>query len=117
MERDNEPAVGRGKIVYLITSALSSRLLRGQLDHLAERGFDIVVGTGEVDTYGVDGFDSSASVIDLGFHREIRLFADVSSLWHCIRMLRRERPDIVNYSTPKAGLIGALAMEAANDSI
>jgi glycosyltransferase involved in cell wall biosynthesis len=41
--------------------------------------------------------------------RDISLKKDMKSLIECIRMIRKERPDIVNASTPKAGLIVTLA--------
>jgi len=97
-----------GKIVYLITSSMSALLLRGQLDHLAGEGFDVVVGTGLNNGPG-PAFDKSARVVDLGFQRTISPVADIRSLVRTIRLLRRERPEFVNYSTPKAALIGAIA--------
>src|SRR4030095_75180 len=42
-------------------------------------------------------------------HREIRPFADLISLFRLFRLLRKLKPDIVNASTPKAGLLGMIA--------
>jgi len=102
-----------GKVLYFITSSLSSRLLRGQLDYVASQGFEVVVGVGvevgsDVGHLTLD-FDEAARVVDIGFAREIALINDLKSLFRAIQLVRKERPSIVNFSTPKAALIGAFS--------
>jgi glycosyltransferase involved in cell wall biosynthesis len=48
-------------------------------------------------------------VIPLTMAREIEFVQDLKSLWNLYRLFRRERFDIVHSSTPKAGLLTALA--------
>ena len=47
--------------------------------------------------------------LGIPMQREISLAQDLVTLWRLYHLLRRERPGIVNASTPKAGLLGMLA--------
>lgn len=94
--------------MYLITSEISSLFLRGQLRFLIERGYSVVVGT-KVGDSATRPFDDGVRVEDLPFVRDPSVVADVRGLFATWRFLRRERPGLVNASTPKAGLIGMVA--------
>ncbi|MEL6893536.1 MAG: glycosyltransferase, partial [Actinomycetota bacterium] len=96
------------RALYLITSPVSARFLRGQLAFMRRHGVRCVVGTGA----GDGEFDDGVESFDVGFSREIRLVRDLMSLAKTVRLIRRLRPDIVNASTPKAGLVGTLAAAA-----
>jgi glycosyltransferase involved in cell wall biosynthesis len=103
------------RILYLLTDEMSSVLVRGQLGHLADNGFDVTVGTRRSDPHGGGAssrFDDAATVEHLPFVREPHLVADVRALIATARLIRRTRPDTVNASTPKAGLLGMLAARA-----
>jgi glycosyltransferase involved in cell wall biosynthesis len=102
----------RVPILYLLTDEISSVLVRGQLGHLVEHGFDVTVGTrrSEPDEAPVSGkWDQGVDVEHVPFVREPSPIADVRALWATVRLIRRVRPTIVNASTPKAGLLGMLA--------
>jgi glycosyltransferase involved in cell wall biosynthesis len=45
----------------------------------------------------------------MDFTRTMNPWRDLKSLWHLWRFFRRERFDIIQYSTPKASLVGAVA--------
>jgi glycosyltransferase involved in cell wall biosynthesis len=97
---------GRGRaVLYLLTTDTSSVLVRGQLDHLAAAGWSVIVG---VRRDRGAAFDTSAQVVDVPFVREPSLLHDVIALAHVLRLIRTIRPDVVNASTPKAGLLGML---------
>lgn len=104
---------GQIKILYLLTDEISSVLVRGQLGHLVEAGFDVTVATRLSDRASSDPsgakWDVGVSVEHLPFVREPSPLADLRALWATIRLIRRLRPTIVNASTPKAGLLGMLA--------
>jgi glycosyltransferase involved in cell wall biosynthesis len=99
----------RPRLLYLITSPLSARFLRGQLRHLVDAGFDVVVGVGGEDGEAGAGFDDGVEVVTLPYVRRPRPLADAHALVATIRLIRRVRPALVNASTPKAGLVGTLA--------
>lgn len=95
-------------LLYLITSRLSSVLLRGQLSFLIDRGYRVVVGVGG----GGDAagqFDEGVETVALPFIRRPSPLADLHSFAATMSLIRRLRPALVNASTPKAGLIGMTA--------
>lgn len=94
-------------MLYLITSDISARFLRGQHAYLIERGYTIHVGTSR-SPRGLQ-FDDGVVVHHIGFEREPDARADLRAFVQTLRLIRSVRPDIVNASTPKAGLIGMVA--------
>ncbi|WP_302801262.1 glycosyltransferase family 4 protein [Parabacteroides goldsteinii] len=96
------------KIVRITTVSTSLRiLLKGQLRYM-NRYFDVVAisskeGFQEVlQEQGVRGY-----VVEMT--RKITPFKDLISLFQLVRILLKEKPDIVHTHTPKAGLLGMLA--------
>jgi glycosyltransferase involved in cell wall biosynthesis len=101
-------------VVLAVTDSITARyLLRGQLGHFASRGYDVtlVCSPGE----GVDavGAREGVRVAAVPMAREVAPIGDFVALWRMWRLLRRLRPDAVNASTPKAGLLGMLAARLA----
>lgn len=45
----------------------------------------------------------------IGFTRTLSPFKDLKALWQLIRLIKKEKPDIVHTHTPKAGLLGMMA--------
>ena len=84
-------------------------LLDGQVSMLREAGFEVglAVGAGP----GLDGVSDleGAAVFRLSMERGPSPASDLQSLVAMTRVLRQFRPDIVNASTPKAGLLGMVA--------
>ena len=101
----------RTTVLYLLTDEISSVLVRGQLGHLVEAGFDVTVAARLSDPADPSGdrWDAGVTVVHLPFVREPSPLADLRALRATIRLIRRTRPTIVNASTPKAGLLGMLA--------
>lgn len=98
----------RPNVLYLVTSDISSVLLRGQLAFLRDQGFDVSVGCA-VDRTAGRSFDDGIVVHPLPYVREPSPLRDLRALFATVRLVRRLRPDCVNASTPKAGLLGMLA--------
>ncbi len=97
------------KVLYFLTSTMSSRFLKGQLAFLIDRGFQVHVAAGcDTSETGVD-FDNLVSFHPAPFVRTPQPWQDFRSLRFALRLTRQIRPDIVNASTPKAGLIGIVA--------
>lgn len=97
------------RVVYLLTSAVSTAFIRDQITALAGKGFTFTVATGDPDAIAID----HAEVVGLPFVRDPSPVADIRALWHTYRLLRRRRPDAVIAATPKAGLTGMLAARLA----
>jgi glycosyltransferase involved in cell wall biosynthesis len=83
--------------------------LRLQITDLARAGHEIVLissGGSQVDSLKeIEG----VRFVQLEIQRQISLFKDLVSLWHMYRLFRKEQFDIVHTTTPKAGMLGAIA--------
>ena len=94
----------------MVTSAVSAKvLLRGQLAHLRQAGFDVSVIASPDHPLDVVGKREGVTVSPIPMHREVAPFRDLVSLFRIAAYLRKIRPHIVNASTPKAALLGLLA--------
>jgi glycosyltransferase involved in cell wall biosynthesis len=87
-------------------------LLKGQLAFLRNQGFDVelICGT-EGDGSELDAVARREQIVvhSLRLVRGVSIVGDVRALVLLIRLLRSRSPDLVNVSTPKAGLLGGLA--------
>ena len=96
-------------IVVGITNPQTCMVLGGRLRTLREAGFRVtlVSSPGELltRTAALEGVESVA----IPMRREIAPFADFVSLVRLWRLLHRLKPEMTEFSTPKAGLLGAIA--------
>jgi glycosyltransferase involved in cell wall biosynthesis len=109
------PAVPRDlpRLVVGITSPQTCLVLTGRLRALREAGFRItlVAGPGELLRQTAEG--EGVESVALLMRREIAPFADLLSLFRLWRLLRRLKPQLTEFSTPKAGLLGCVAARMA----
>lgn len=104
----------KAKVVYIITHAMSVRLLlKGQLAYMRERGFEVVLITSPDPCLPDIAEYEGVSVLGIPMEREISLSRDLVSLVQLIRALRALRPDLVVAATPKGGLLGMIAARLA----
>ncbi|MGK7376257.1 glycosyltransferase family 4 protein [Planococcus sp. 1R117A] len=97
------------KVIHAVTIPLSLKLMKGQLAYLKREGYEVRAISSEGDYIQVfEGYEG-AKVLTVNMERDISLIQDFKSLMACIRLFQKERPDIVNAGTPKAGLIVTLA--------
>jgi len=103
------PPAAVTSIVVGVTHAQTCLVLGGRLRTLREAGFLVTL----VSSPGVllDRTAASEGVepVALPMHRGIAPFADLWSLARLWWLLRRIKPDMTEFSTPKAGLLGNLA--------
>jgi len=84
-------------------------LLREQVKRVVEAGFDLTLVSSPGPQLEQVADESGARAHGLPMPREMSPFRDLAALWALARYLRRERFDLVHSSTPKAGLLVALA--------
>lgn len=97
-------------ILYGVTIGRSaSSLLRGQLAWFREQGWRVVLVTSPDEAASQAAEREGVEFEPLKMHREISPLSDLRALTRWISVVRRYRPDAVNVSTPKAGLLGGLA--------
>jgi lipopolysaccharide/colanic/teichoic acid biosynthesis glycosyltransferase len=96
-------------ILFAATASISCGFYRGVLRYLEDEGFATIMisAPGKL----LDDVTSSqgAASVAIPMEREIRPLHDLVSLWKLYRTMRATRPDVVDVSTPKAGLLGAMA--------
>jgi glycosyltransferase involved in cell wall biosynthesis len=104
------PAEDRPRILLAVTHPMTARiLLRGQLGHLRNHGFDVAVASAAGEDLERVSRDENVAVFPVPFEREIRPVSDLRALAALVGVMRRFRPHLVNASTPKAGLLAGLA--------
>lgn len=97
--------------MYILTIPQSALwYLKGQLADMRGRGYQpsFVSSLGEGQELYEVGRREGVRVYPLEVSREIDPLHDLVSMWHLMLVMRRERPDIVNFGNPKTGLIGGL---------
>lgn len=101
--------MSRPKILYIISSSMSLRLLRGQLQYLQKQGFEVslIISPGEELTK--PELCQHINIIPVSMERGISPLKDLQSLAELISIILQIKPDLCNSGTTKAGLLGGLA--------
>jgi glycosyltransferase involved in cell wall biosynthesis len=96
-------------ILVGVTSAQTCLVLKDRLKALCEAGFrvSLVSAPGCLANQAAQIRGVAAYTVPVG--RSIALLADLTAFFRIWRLVRRLRPDIVEFSTPKAGLLGCVA--------
>jgi glycosyltransferase involved in cell wall biosynthesis len=100
-------------IVYGFSSSVSAAFLGGQLAYLRQHGYEIAVVSSPGTESEKLAREEGARFFAIPIAREISPLRDLVSLIRIYRLLRKMRPVITNFGTPKAGLLGGLASFAA----
>lgn len=102
------------KLVQIVTSPLTAwSFLNGQLRYMREHGFDVTLITNPGPELDKIGQREGVRTIGLPMRREPSPLRDLISLTRLVTLLRKLRPDIVHFGTPKASFIGGLASKLA----
>lgn len=100
----------RHVLVYGVTvTTTAAVLLRGQLGWMREHGWDVHVVASPSPEHDKIAEREGVTCHALPMNRSISVVDDLKALVAWIRLLRRLRPGVINVSTPKAGLLGAVA--------
>jgi glycosyltransferase involved in cell wall biosynthesis len=100
-------------IVIGITHPQTCLTLTGRLRALREAGFRVTLISSPGDLLDRTAAREGVDALPLPMRREISPFSDVISLIRLWWALLRLRPDVAEFSTPKAGLLGGLASRLA----
>ena len=98
-----------GRIIVGITSAQSCLLLAGRLRALREAGFEVTLVCSPGPLLERTALAEGVRSIALPIERGITPWRDLHSFFALCNVLRTVQPDLVEFSTPKAGLLGTLA--------
>lgn len=101
-------------IVVGITSPFTCIVMTGRLRALREAGFRVTLVSGPGELLNRIGESDGIDTVAIPMERNIAPLADFVSLIRLWRLLRKLQPDITEFSTPKAGLLGNLAARWAS---
>jgi glycosyltransferase involved in cell wall biosynthesis len=99
----------RPRILFAVTAAISCGFYRRKLANLRDAGFDVLMMSSPGEQLETISKSEGAIPVALAMEREISPIKDLVSLWRFYRVLKEIKPDLVDVSTPKAGLLGSLA--------
>lgn len=103
----------RKRVTYIVTHGVTARiLLRGQLRFLREHGYDVTVIASPGPDLDATRDREGVDVIPVSMSRSLRFTEGPRALVEMGNAIRKARPDLVNVSTAKAGLLGMLAATA-----
>jgi len=104
--------VRRPVLVLALTDPRSALLVRGQVTFLREAGFDVHLVTGHGEPAGSLATAEGATHHPIDIARDLAPARDLRALAAMTGLLRRLRPDLIDGSTPKAGLLAMVAAAA-----
>ena len=99
----------RPRIVVGITSAQTCLVLGGRLRTLREAGFHVTLVSSPGPLLAPTAAQEGVEYVAIPMHREMAFFADLVSLVRLWWLLFRLKPEMTEFSTPKAGLLGSIA--------
>jgi len=103
----------KGSLCILTTVSLSIKsFYQGQLDAFNKAGFETTVICADDGELG-DVLPAETDFVPVNFSRVLSPIRDIKTLWGLYRLFAHKRFDIIQYSTPKASLLGAIAAFAA----
>jgi len=101
--------IERPLIVIGVTHSQTCLVLTGRLRALREAGFRVVLIASPGALLDSTAVREQIEALPIPMRRGIAPLADLVSLFRLLKELFRLRPDITEFSTPKAGLLGNLA--------
>ena len=96
-------------ILVGVTHAQTCLVLGARVRALRNAGFRVLLLSSPGPLLDLTATREGAERIPLLIERGISPFADLKTLFHLWRLIGRCRPDLVEFSTPKAGLLGTVA--------
>lgn len=100
-------------IVIGITNAQTCLTLTGRLRALREAGFRVTLISSPGELLTRTAAREGVEAIGIPMHREMSPLSDIVSLFRLWWVLVRLNPDLSEFSTPKAGLLGGIASRLA----
>ncbi|WP_031548028.1 glycosyltransferase family 4 protein [Salinicoccus luteus] len=93
------------KLIHGVTSSMSALFIHEQVHFIEKNGYQVEVVCNNDPERHYEGL----RLKHIPFEREISLYRDVTTLYSLYRYLKGKKPDIILFSTPKAGLLGMVA--------
>lgn len=97
------------KLITGITAAGSVGLIGGQLKYFKSLGYDTYLMAPKDERSIKYCENEECILLDVEIERDINIKKDIKSLLKIISIIKKVKPDIVNFGTPKMGLLGMIA--------
>lgn len=97
------------KILIGVSSSFCANFLKGQIAFLTTNGFKVVIVSAPGEEISMLAKKENAELITVPFTKRISPVTDFFQLIRIVRILRKEKPDIVNAGNPKSGFLIMLA--------
>lgn len=97
------------KILLGVSSSFCANFLRGQVAFLVRHGFEVIIVSGPGEEISILAKKENARLFTINFTKKITPVTDFFQLLRIIRLIRQERPDIINAGNPKSGFLIMLA--------
>lgn len=97
------------KLIVGITIPGSIALLKGQMRYFTDKGYDTYLLTQHDERSLKYCENEGCKNLEVNIARNISLRQDIKTLFSLVRVLKKERPDIINFGTPKMGFLGLVA--------
>ena len=97
------------KILLGVSSSFCANFLKGQVEFLVAEGYEVTIISGAGEEISMLAKKENARLITIPFSKAISPLKDVNQLVQIIRILKNEKPDIVNAGNPKSGFLIMLA--------
>jgi glycosyltransferase involved in cell wall biosynthesis len=105
----SQPRLDQPVAVVGITHPQTCLVLRGRLAALRLAGFRVILISSPGEWASRLAAEEGAAHVAISMHRGMSPMADLLALARLCRAIRRLRPDLTEFSTPKAGLLGNIA--------
>lgn len=99
----------RPHILMGVTSSQTTVVLADRIRAFRKAGYRVSVLSAPGEWLNQNGKDQGAEPHAIPMQRGISVLADCVALFRIWRLIGRLKPDIVEFSTPKAGLLGSIA--------
>lgn len=97
------------KILIAVSNSFCANFIKGQGAYLMQKGQDVIIVSGPGEEIDNLERNEPVKVIRMPFNREISLLKDLKNLIGIIKLVRKEKPDIINAGNPKTGFLFSLA--------
>jgi glycosyltransferase involved in cell wall biosynthesis len=97
------------KILLGVSSSFCANFLKGQVEFLVSKGYDVTIISGPGEEIRMLAKKENANLITIPFSKAISPIKDFKQLIQITRILKKEKPDIVNAGNPKSGFLIMLA--------
>ncbi|PWT98838.1 MAG: hypothetical protein C5B52_11620, partial [Bacteroidetes bacterium] len=97
------------KIIIGVSSSFCANFLKGQVSFLVTKGYEVILISGPGEEISMLAKKENARLHTVDFTKRISPLRDLRILFQIIRILKSEKPDIVNAGNPKSGFLIILA--------